>query len=228
MSDQSLLSSSLFRAASSGTPDEILALLAKGANPAASGSQALCLAAERGRVDCLRLLIPRSNPQAANCLPLRLAAERGHAQCVQELIPHSHEKGAHAALLLASGCGYAECVKFLLGACDARHDNSAALLWAASSGRADCVSLLLPASDPLACCGAALRQAIGRGHAGVVVAMLDHGADYENGCCLPSLVDRAIASGLHEVAAILAAYIERLALARSLPKGLVHASRARI
>lgn len=47
MSDQSLLSTSLFRAASAGSPDDILALLAKGANPAASGSQALCLAAER-------------------------------------------------------------------------------------------------------------------------------------------------------------------------------------
>lgn len=34
---------------------------------------------------------------------------------------------------------------------------------------------------------------------------------------LPSLVDRATASGQREVAAILAAYIERLALARSWP-----------
>lgn len=171
-----------------------------------------------------------SKIQSASCQLSSAASSRGartRAMCPRAHSP-PNEKGAHAALLLASGCGYAECVKFLLGACSARHDNSAALLLAASSGRADCVSLLLPASDPLACCGAALRQAIGRGHAGVVVAMLDHGADYENCCCLPSLVDRAIASGQHEVAAILAAYIERLALARSLPKGLVHASRARI
>lgn len=228
MPNQSLLSASLFRAASAGSLDDIRSLLAKGADPSASGSQALCLAAERGRVDGLRLLIPRSNPQVANCLPLRLAAERGHAECVQELLPHSTEKGAHAALMLAAGGGYAECVKLLLGACDARKDHSAALLWAANNGRADCVSILLPASDPHAHGGVALRQAVRNGHANVASVMLDHGADYEDCHSLSSLLDTANSSGWREVAAVIAAHLERLALARSLPASVVQASQPRL
>lgn len=211
------LSCELFSAVLSGTPEDVRWALARGADPAAAGSQALCLATERGCHECVEILIPGSNPLVDNCLPLRQAAERGHASCVRELLPVSNASGAWAALFLASGAGHAECVKLLLGACDPLRESSAALLWAAANGHAECVKLLLPVSDPLANAGQAFAKAASNGHADVIIAMLEHGADYARCCDLAGEIRKATLFGRPRVAGAILAHVESLALVGALP-----------
>ena len=85
-------------------------------------NNALIVAAQNGRAECVRLLIPHSNPQALDSRALLRAAVNGHADCVTLLIPVSNPKADNSrALLEAILRGHQSCVDVLFGVSDVQH-----------------------------------------------------------------------------------------------------------
>jgi hypothetical protein len=121
------LGRTLLEAAEEGQSDDMLKLMAEGADidfKDQDGDTALILAAANGHADCVRLLLDSGADKEAK-----------------------GENGEWTALICAASWDHADCVRLLLdaGADKEATDNigQTALMWAARNGREECVGLLL-------------------------------------------------------------------------------------
>lgn len=139
-------------AVSENSLDKLKAALKDGADPSASNSKGLRLAAGMGQTDMVGVLLHAgANLSALDNAALRTAAKAGHTGVVSLLLG----KGANA------NAGEGE-----------------ALIDAASRGRAELVNLLLSyGADPHADDDTALRKAAFAGDLPIVQALVRHGAD---------------------------------------------------
>ena len=107
----------LSRAASIGDAAEVARLIPI-SSPAPIPNSALCLAARKGHVECVKLLIGVSSHVvlSEHSSPLRKAAENGHTDCVRLLIGVAEESCIYRALCEAVRLKHTECVKLLMNA----------------------------------------------------------------------------------------------------------------
>lgn len=108
----------------------------------------LLFAARDGNVAEVCRLIPISDPKAYSSEALRLAAQYGRTECVKLLIPVSNIRGSYA-LKIAADYGHTQCVELLIPVSDPKAKDSSALSGASFYGHTPCVELLYPVSDPL-------------------------------------------------------------------------------
>lgn len=205
--------------------------------PADDRDEAIRLASERGRVECLRLLLSWPLPEGSR-LPLcalRGAASEGHAPCVELLLPLFGGAQLDAiALQLAADNGQSECVKLLLPFSDASDSSFRALRSAVQMGHIECVEMLLAARpiplDPslkfprppdfLAC-------AIGSGCPQMISLVL-RDPEFRALCDLSVFVNMALAEGRSDLADLLVSIIESDELSSMVPPILAKAPLPRL
>lgn len=188
------------------------------ASPKNSNSTALVYAASKGRADCVALLIPVLDPAANNFAALLSAARCGHAECTSLLLPISGDKAQRsAALVLAAWHGHADCVMILMPVSDIAHDKWGALRLAAQHGHAECVRLLMRAPHPMSTLENILSTALGGGHAGIVAALFDGEPRLLAGRDLSRCRRVAQMEGYADLAALLSSIDDRRALSEAAP-----------
>jgi hypothetical protein len=179
----------LWRAAKEGRVAVVEALMER-CDPLAfesySGLTSLMVAAEAGRVDCVRLLL-RAGGAALRDFKgvdsLMRASASGSVDCVSALSGscsgHWVDDAGRDALMHAAMPGRHEALAALLPWSDplrADNDGATALMWAAKKGSAKCVAALLPVSDAQA------KSSLGR-------TALMAGAWRGNEACVKLLLD---------------------------------------
>lgn len=170
--DPLVIQASLEQAVKAGEVKIVKGLIEAGANPAASESKALRLAAAAGLAEMALLLLPLSDPMAQESKALRLAVESGDLDTVKALLEKSDVRAADSeALRIASRQGDWILVDLLLDKSDPGAHGSEALSNAAAQGAWEAFLKLAPLSGPLAPGSSALSRAVedwngGKGKAG--------------------------------------------------------------
>lgn len=142
----------------------------------------IMLAVSENNLDKLKAALKDgADPSASHSKGLRLAAGMGQTDMVAVLLHAGADVTAldNAALRTAAKSGHGSIVSMLLGAgADANAGEGEALIDAASHGRAEMVNMLLSyGADPHADDDLALRKAAFAGDLNIVRALVRHGAD---------------------------------------------------
>ncbi len=139
------LNEGLIAAAEIGDQASVVSMLARGADPKAGDSWALCSAAEEGHLEVVKLLLPLSNLHVRNGLALELASANGHCEVARLLLPESFCAASYTALKLAVDNGHRKVIDLILQ--NQVTIGHLALQVAAREGDAEMIRLLLPHSD---------------------------------------------------------------------------------
>lgn len=137
----------LLEAARNGNADNVRDLII--GSDVTHNTEALCVAAEHGHVECVALLIPVADPKANKSLAMHQCVKHQHTECLKILLPFSDANSCSGlALSNAAHDGYTEGVRLLIPLSDLEM-RTRALALAAGMEHMDCVELLYPVSDPL-------------------------------------------------------------------------------